>query len=720
MEPAVKEGAVVDHPSPPPSLRRRIFGWLVSPPGVTFLVIAAFMLVGGYARLADLAAPSLWNDEANSTLLAFSVLQHGYPVIRATHLINNWEPLYPYLEAAAIAALGRNSFAYRIPSALLGIALIPISYWVGTRFRDRYIGITLAAMVAFSTEYIAWSRQARWYMLFVVIMALGFLVVLAWPRLSSRPARALCALAAVAALTGLAVTSLGLFLLYVPGILAGALAFGIVARWESIRRFFRGPTEIEAPSLASAPPRVPYRYRLPLLLLIVLGVVIGVMIELGPISVLATAAFTRVVGFRPYPPVWSDSFRVFLVSYYPALVVLSIGSTFFIARRRNPIEVGLLAFCAASFVSVSVGASITNPIAQTGRSFERHIIPLLYFLFLLSAVSIVGIVRWLWVELGRRWPKRGELSRLKPALYGAAIVAMLVVPSAIVPTSNVINTFPTETPLNSWIPWVPFSVDPQHPSLLYNTLQPNYQLASEYVKAHRSPGDAVGATNTGAPDVYLGSVQYWIRPYALPNLLIYVNGTAEFNQNGAVLVANTSQLEGVLFTSPGWFISDILNAAGSAFPGQMSRVVNLTMTVIRAGSDPSITLYHWNRFTPTQLAQTVIRARPNLNATVGQYSLQGQLGWVVTVGSTSDGYRNVFAPLARYLLPLIVNSTTRGHGVLFNVYNNRPDLQQEFPSVVTPPYGNAGLFAWACSVASGRVSDPAYPVLAPYESLYCG
>lgn len=702
------------------ALRERFTRWLSSASGVTFLVIAAFVAVGSYARLWALGDPSLWNDEANSTLLAFSVLQRGYPLIRSVHLINNWEPLYPYLEAAAIFVLGHTSVAYRLPAALLGIALIPASYWVGMRLRDRYVGITLAAMIAFSTEFIAWSRQARWYTLFVLIAALGFLVALTWSRTASRQTRILCALASVGVLGGLAVTSLGLFLLYLPAVLVGAIAFTLAARWDELRAFFHGPTEEDGTPVSSPRPWIPYRYRPWIVLGIVAGLVIGVVVELGPLTALVDSALTRLVGFPPYAPVWSDNFRSFLVNYYPAVIALAIGSAYFIAVRRDPLEIGLLSFCAVAFVSVSVGASVTNPIAGGARSYVRHLLPLTYFLFLLSAISIVGIVRWLWTELGHRWPKRGELPRLKPALFGTAVVVMLVVPSAVVPTTNVLNSFKTETPLNEWLPWVPFSVAPAHPWVLYDTLQPNYQLASLYVKSHLAAGDVVGATNTGAPDVYIGSVQYWIRPNPIPTLLIYVNGVAEFNQNGAVLIANTSQLEGLLYASPGWFISDIRNAAGGALPGGMSNVVHFFMTPIPNGSDPSITLFHWNKTTPTRLVEDLIRAVPRLNTTVGHYSVQGQLGWAVTSGVTVDGYRNLLVPVAPYLLPLIKNETTRGHGVLFNVYNNRADLQQAFPEVVTPPYSNARLFAWGCSVASGNLSDSAHSTLAPYESLYCG
>jgi hypothetical protein len=117
--------------SPGPSMWLRALRWLGTASGLTLLVIVGFVAIGSYERLEQLGQVSLWVDEAQSTLLAFSVLQHGYPIIVSPHVIDNWEPLYPYLEALSIRLLGNSNFAYRLPSALLGIALIPISYLIG-------------------------------------------------------------------------------------------------------------------------------------------------------------------------------------------------------------------------------------------------------------------------------------------------------------------------------------------------------------------------------------------------------------------------------------------------------------------------------------------------------------------------------------------------------------------------------------------------------------
>ena len=694
--------------------------WLVTPPGLTFLVIAAFVVVGGYDRLEALGSVSLWNDESQSTLYALSILQHGYPAIVSPHLINNWEPLYPYAEAVSIALLGKSNVAYRLPSALIGTALIPIAYLVAARLRDRYVGIALAAMVAFSTEYIAWSRQARWYMLFATLLAVGLLAAIYWYHARSPRARRIGLLAMGAAAIGVALSSPGLFLVYVPGILAGLLAFLVTTRWERVRRFFRGPVDAGPSSAETRPPRIPYRYRPWVVLIAVLAIVAALLAEAGPLSALVSAALARLLGFPPYPPVWSNYYGVYLVDYYPAIVALALGSIYFIARKRNPLEIGLVAFCAGAFASVSVLESVTTPIAAGAANYERHIVPLLFALFLLSAITIVGVVRAVVTSVSRRWPGPHALKRLAPAAFGAAVVLMLVVPSVAVPTANTVETADYHSQANSLVPWVPFSLAPAFPSNVYQTNQANYQLASEYIAAHRVPGEVVGATTTGPVAVYLGSVQYWIRGDPNPTTTIYVHGQAEFFYTGSALVNNSTDLEGVLYQSPGWLVSDAPHVNGQVFSGGMNLVVQYFMTRVPGGSDNSISLFHWNQSTPVGLMQQLIGENSNLTKALGHAGLQAQLGWFVTRGVTSNGFRLMLIPLAPYLLPLVTNRTTLGLGVLFNVYNHRPGLQQLFPEVMAYPFNDTQLLSWACGVASGMTADPAYATLAPYETVYCG
>ena len=698
------------------------WGWFTTPSGLTFLVVTTFVVVGGYSRLVALGGVSEWIDEAQSTLAAFSVLQHGYPVVVARQVIDNWEPLYPYIEAASILLLGHSNFAYRLPSAILGIALIPIAYWLGMRIRDRFVGITLAAMVAFSTEYIAWSRQARWYMLFVVLIVVGLLLAWTWSHASEgrRRRRYVIGLALVAA--GLAVTSIGLFLLYVPAMLAGVLGFVLVARGDRLRAFFAGSDE---PGASANPPEgrfIPYRYRLWVVLLGLFAVAAAVVYERSWLIGVGSGLFTQVLGFAPFPLSWDPDYGTYLLDFYAPIVALAFGSIYFIARRKDPFEVGLLGFAAGAFVSVSYLISLTT-IRPPGQPVQpRHLLPLLFVLFLLSSITIVGVLRWLASRIGVKWPHRRWLDRAAPGICGVAVVAMLVLPSAVLPTGNYLNNYRAATPVNQELPWVPFSLAPEYPWALYRTPQADYQLAAEYALDHKAPGDVMATTQPFPVAVYYGSVQYYVRANAIaPFLYPLGGGQFEYYGSGAVWVYNTTQFESLLYNSSGWFVSDVprTGTAGGALPAQMNVVPAYFMAYEPNGSDPSITLFHWNRSTPSGLLEALATQDPTLQNFSRNATFQELLGWAVTTGVRWFFYRDLVIPMTPYLLPLIASSGTRALGTLFYVYNTQPAVQEEFPGATNRSYNDTALLAWACGVASGQLPSGLHSILAPYKSTYC-
>ncbi|MCI4351788.1 MAG: glycosyltransferase family 39 protein [Thermoplasmata archaeon] len=686
-------------------------------------MILGFVLVGGYDRLHDLGGVSIWTDEAQSTLLAFSVLKHGYPIIVSQHVINNWEPLYPYLEALSIRVLGATNLAFRLPSALLGIALIPLAYSVGARLRDRYVGIALAAMLAFSSEYIAWSRQARWYMLLVVLLALGFLLAMTWHYASSRRLRTACVLGMVVLAVFAGLASLSLFLLYLPGILAAGLVYFLAAGWEPIKRWFGRPAPTVSPTEPSSARIIPYRYR-PWVLLAILGAMVGLVVVLQkPLELAYAVAFTRLVGFPPHPLAWSNTFGPYLLEYYPGVIALAGLGAVFITGRRNPIEIALAAFCISGFLSVSLFASLTNgPTPVSGAApfvshaaYERHIVPLLFFLFLVASLAIVELCQRTIRFLSPRLQGGPHLRGVVPALFGIAVVVVLVLPGVVAPSNVTIYGSRTASPADSLVPWVAFSLDPVNPSALWRTPQLNYQLAAEYVVGHRNSSDVVATSDPGPTAVYCGSAQYWVNARPIPSTIIYTTQGPTFFQTGSLLVSNSSQLEGLLLNGSGWFISSVPIPNPAAFPSGMSYVISDFMSRIPAASDVSISLYRWNLSTPASLIE-MLAARTPAVGILGT-NLTVLAGWATTSGVTENPFRDFLVPLAPSLLRY-VGPGLLPLAVLFNVYNHRPDLQSAFPEVLYYPSNDTALAHWAKQVVTGVFPDPAFPALAPYSAWY--
>ncbi len=107
--------------------------------GVLALTVLAALL--RLYHLGTLPA-GLHHDEASNGMLALQILQGNYPVFFSAY--TGKEAGYMYLVALCIRMLGQTILAIRLPAALAGIALVPITFLVGRRVLNER-GAWLAA-----------------------------------------------------------------------------------------------------------------------------------------------------------------------------------------------------------------------------------------------------------------------------------------------------------------------------------------------------------------------------------------------------------------------------------------------------------------------------------------------------------------------------------------------------------------------------------------------
>jgi 4-amino-4-deoxy-L-arabinose transferase-like glycosyltransferase len=100
--------------------------------------------------------PGLYHDEAINGLDALRVLGGHTPVFFSAN--NGREPLFIYLVAASIAAVGRSALAIRLVSAILGTLTVPALYLVGRRLFSPRIGLLAGAIAAIGVWPINLSR----------------------------------------------------------------------------------------------------------------------------------------------------------------------------------------------------------------------------------------------------------------------------------------------------------------------------------------------------------------------------------------------------------------------------------------------------------------------------------------------------------------------------------------------------------------------------------
>lgn len=691
----------------------------VNPAWVVVLVITC---LAALPRLINLGGPSFWNDEGTTGLYALSAMKTGLPTFPAGRsawwVLGNYEPLYPMIAAQSFRAFGVAQFAARLPSALVGVATVPVAFLLGRNARDEYVGITLAVMVAFSTEYIAWSRQARAYMLFTFLILTFFLLVHGYLHRGKR-ANSVVEVGAIVltlALTVLAAPGLFLFA-YLPSILLFGLSYWAVRRGRAILTFF-GLGGLNDTGDASRRSIVTVR-RLRRLLLVSLLVIVMI-IGLFPIisSSIIDAVFFAVFRQTPYPIQFIPFYGGYLFLYYLFVLLFAAAGAAFVLRQAREFEIALLVFVGGVFLALSTLYSLVGDTAHGGPPFERYLTPVLVFIFYFAAVGLIGIARSTLGSL--RWFQRADRNHYrvaKRASVAVVVAILLVVPTLALPSKLNLYPAPDHSPANSEIPWQAFSPYPSYPSALYDTPQPNFQLACGYVLAHRQPTDVVMAEYLDAPAFYLGSIDYWLIAYPTPGSEItlpsgQIAGATDFLDGPTLLVQNVKEFDTVLMNTSGWIVG---------YPGEqalwgpnISLAVEYLTQFIPAGSDVSMSLYHWSRSGPPGMLESILEKRPDLQASLGT-NLSALVDWAVVSGVTSDGLRPVLVPLEG----ILVNDSSqrvKPLAVLLYLFNHRQDLQDRFPEVFRANF--TGLVHWAHDVTSSQTQDPAFPILEPYAPYY--
>jgi 4-amino-4-deoxy-L-arabinose transferase-like glycosyltransferase len=112
----------------------------------------------------------LWFDEIQTLLDSVRS-----PLARiVTHFpSNNDHPLYSVLAHLSVSFFGESPLSLRLPSALFGVATLPLLYMVGVAISDRREAAAAAAILTVSYHHIWFSQNARGYtaLLFCVLLA---------------------------------------------------------------------------------------------------------------------------------------------------------------------------------------------------------------------------------------------------------------------------------------------------------------------------------------------------------------------------------------------------------------------------------------------------------------------------------------------------------------------------------------------------------------------
>ncbi|MFA6475222.1 MAG: hypothetical protein WCV88_03370 [Patescibacteria group bacterium] len=117
------------------------------------MFLGGVIIVSIILRVWQLSGQSFWIDESFSISTAQSIIEHGWPVV--------WRSsLYHYLLAGTSIFVG-----YRMLSVITGVGMVGVGYIIAKKWFSPIVGLITSVLFATATIEIAWSRQARMYML---------------------------------------------------------------------------------------------------------------------------------------------------------------------------------------------------------------------------------------------------------------------------------------------------------------------------------------------------------------------------------------------------------------------------------------------------------------------------------------------------------------------------------------------------------------------------
>jgi 4-amino-4-deoxy-L-arabinose transferase-like glycosyltransferase len=162
---AVSSPAVDGHPV---GARRTLPAWWP---------LAALTILAAALRLSTLDLQSFWYDEAFTPVHVLHASLGA--TLRSVVHTENTPPLWYVIAWADARVLGTGEVALRLPSAIVGIATVPVAWAIGRELTARRAtAIAAAAFVAVNPLFVWYSQEARAYGLFVFASALAMLCFL--------------------------------------------------------------------------------------------------------------------------------------------------------------------------------------------------------------------------------------------------------------------------------------------------------------------------------------------------------------------------------------------------------------------------------------------------------------------------------------------------------------------------------------------------------------
>ncbi len=162
---------------------------------ITFVGLGLIVILGAWLRLSNLTEKSITHVEmyVPGIRMPQGISVPGQrmtlpSVLTGTFSSDTHPPGYYVLMWAWTKCFGTSVWALRLPAVLLGVACIPLMFWLGILAGERTAGWIAAVLLAVHGHHVFWSQVARMFTLtcFLGLLATCLLLVIAKERSAPR------------------------------------------------------------------------------------------------------------------------------------------------------------------------------------------------------------------------------------------------------------------------------------------------------------------------------------------------------------------------------------------------------------------------------------------------------------------------------------------------------------------------------------------------------
>jgi 4-amino-4-deoxy-L-arabinose transferase-like glycosyltransferase len=138
-----------------------------------YAVLAILILIGTVLRFWNIGFQNMTMDEEFTIGFSGLGITTGQVFIQA--LTTDFTPPLYYLAAhISMVIFGATAEAIRYPSAIAGIMLIPIMYYIGKEYKDEPFGLMFAGFTTVFYSFIYYSKYGRAYSMAVLFFSITF------------------------------------------------------------------------------------------------------------------------------------------------------------------------------------------------------------------------------------------------------------------------------------------------------------------------------------------------------------------------------------------------------------------------------------------------------------------------------------------------------------------------------------------------------------------